>query len=100
MRVLPKKTCNALIETIKKSGGGASPDRLQAIYQDESASQIIYDPDGPVYTYENGQVINIETRERAPDKVIKDVERRVKLIVANEETSEAIQTLKRIRDMK
>jgi hypothetical protein len=100
MRVLPKKTCNALIEKIKKSGAGASPDRLQAIYQEESAAQIIYEPDGPIYSYKGGQIINVETGERASDKVIKDVERRVKLILANEESSEAIKTIKRMRDMK
>lgn len=98
MRVLDKETCNALIEKIKKSGGGASPDRLKQIYIIEANS--IDNEDGAKYTYEGSQVINAETGERAPDKVIKDVERNVKLIVANEETSEVIQTLKRMRDEK
>ena len=101
MRVLDKETCNALIEKIKKSGGGASPDRLKQIYIIESNNQSDIDnEDGAKYTYEGGQVINAKTGVRAPDKVIKDVERRVKLISASREDSEAIQTLKRIRDRK
>ena len=99
MRVLDKKTCNALIEKIKKSGAGASPDSLKSIYIQEASNQSDYEPDGPIYSYDGGQVINTETGVRAPDKVIKDVERRVKLISASREDSEVIQTLKRIRDM-
>ena len=99
MRVLDKDTCNALIEKIKKSGGGASPDRLKQIYIIESNNQSDIDnEDGAKYTYEGGQVINAKTGKRAPDEVIKNVERDVKLILANEESSETIQTLKRIRD--
>jgi len=99
--VLGEEERLALIKQIRdaRNAGAIEPDKLEALYMEESASQIIYDPDGPVYSYDNGVIVNADTGTPAPPDVQTDIERRVRLLIPSRSTigEDAIRKLQRWR---
>ena len=99
--MLGEKERLAFIKQIRdaRNAGAIEPDKLEALYIRECASQIIYDPDGPVWSYDNGAIVNADTGTPAPPNVQTDIERRVRLLIPAESTigEDAIRVLQRWR---